>query len=402
VTKNINEMSGVPPSERIRFTCTRYKPNKLTGAGFLHLVKLAEKARLINSRHPKLVIDGVNEFLQSSTFHSFEGRPKEGAVKNSFSATELETALAFKDEQTKFAYLVYRYMFSVYPTQGIVSDFPLIVAIEPMSLCNLRCTMCFQADENYFNRSNLLMGRMDIGLYKELINEMAENQPCGLVLASRGEPMLHPQFIEMVKYAIEQDVIDVKINTNATALTEKKARELLETKLTTVVFSVDAGNKKEFEAIRIGANFDQIVANIKRFNEIREKEFPNSTTRTRISMTVFRGTQDTKEAEALWAPMVDEFAIHSADYRLDIYEHPIILESKQCNLLWERVYIWWDGSVNPCDIDYKSNLCLGKVGKDISIQSVWNGEQMRQMRQNHANGRKSMHYPCNRCYGAGF
>lgn len=394
-------MMGVPPAERIRFTCKRYRPSKLTGAGFLHLVKLTDLVRSI-SLHPESVINGVSRFLQNTTFHSFEGRAPHDAVKNSFSETELETALSFVEDRTKFEYLVYRFMFSEFPARKIVSDFPLIVAIEPTSLCNLRCTMCFQADQGYFNRGNPLMGYMDFDLYKGLIDEMIKNQPCGLVLASRGEPLLHKRFTEMVAYATDKGIIDVKINTNATALTEKRVRELLEAEPTTIVFSVDAGNKKEFEAIRVGANFDQVVANIRKFNEIREREFPNSSTRTRISMTIFRKTQDSKEAETLWSPMVDEFAIHSADFRLDIYEHPLVEETEPCKLLWERIYIWWDGSVNPCDMDYKSQLCLGRVGNGQTIKSVWLGDKMQQMRQNHSGGSKNLHSPCNRCYGAGF
>lgn len=394
-------MAGVLPSERIRFTCTRYKPNKLDGAGFLRLIQLTKEAQK-DEIHHKHIITEVLKFLQNTTFHSFEGRPSEGKIKTSFSVTELETALAFEEDEAKLAYLIYRYMFSAYPTQKIVSDFPLIIAVEPMSLCNLRCTMCFQADETYFNRQNPLMGKMDIGLYRELIDEMAANQPCGLVLASRGEPMLHPQFTEMVRYATDQGIIDIKINTNATAFTDQKIRELLAAEPTTIVFSVDAGNKAEFEAIRVGARFEQVVNNIRKFNEIREKEFPNSSTRTRISMTIFRKTQDIKEAETLWAPLVDEFAIHSADYRLDIYEHPPVEETKPCSLLWERIYVWWDGSVNPCDIDYKSRLRLGKIGNGTTIQSVWHGNKMQLMRFNHANGQKNVHLPCNSCYGAGF
>jgi len=70
--------------------------------------------------------------------------------------------------------------------------------------------------------------------------------------------------------------------------------------------------------------------------------------------------------------------------------------------LWERVYVWWDGLVNPCDIDYKSKLSLGRVGNGISIKSIWLGEKMQQMRRDHVSGLKNLHSPCNRCYGAGF
>ena len=27
--------------------------------------------------------------------------------------------------------------------------------------------------------------------------------------------------------------------------------------------------------------------------------------------------------------------------------------------LWTRTYVWYDGEVNPCDFDYKSNLSVG-------------------------------------------
>ena len=32
-----------------------------------------------------------------------------------------------------------------------------------------------------------------------------------------------------------------------------------------------------------------------------------------------------------------------------------------CSDLWRRMFIWWDGIVNPCDVDYKSTLAVGKA-----------------------------------------
>lgn len=399
MTKKPEEMIGTPPDKRMRFTCKRYQYNKLNGNEIQFLTQLVKKEREINTRYPARLLDGVINYLNNTTLHPFEGRVA-SYTKNSFAVTELENALSFQDDSLKIDYLVYRYKFAEYPVKKIVSEFPIIVAIEPTSLCNLRCIMCFQSDTDYFRRGNDLMGYLDMGLYRELIDEMAENQPCGLVLASRGEPLLHGQFTEMVAYAVAKGIIDVKINTNATALTEKKVRELLKAAPSTIVFSVDAGDKKEFETIRVGANFDKVLANIKRFNEIREKEFPNSPTKTIISMTIFRPTQDAEQAEKFWAPMVDEFAIHSANYFVDIYDHPEVpSNTPPCSYLWDRISIWWDGSANPCDIDYKSHLSLGKVGSGQTIKSVWLGKKMQEMRANHMKGLRNLHYPCGQCHG---
>ncbi len=399
MSKRPSEMMGVPPEKRQAFFCTRHNTS-VPRSNLEYLTNLTRQEMASGSRYPLAVLEGIIRFLKNHQSHGFEGRQTDAKkTKNSFAETEIAAALLLP-ENRRVEYLVYRFKFALYPTQKNVDDFPLIVAIEPTSLCNLRCIMCFQADTAYFNHSNPKMGYMDIGLYRKLIDEMAENQPCGLVLASRGEPTLHPKFMEMVAYATGKEIIDVKLNTNATALTDKRIRELLEAKPSTVVFSVDAGNKKEFEIIRVGANFDKVIANIKRFNEIRKNEFPNSKTRTRISMTLFRDTQDPEETESLWAPLVDEFALHSASYHLDIYDHPPLPnETGHCSLLWERMYIWWDGNVNPCDMDYKSRLCLGQVGEDRTIRSVWLGEKMQAMRSNHASGKKNDYFPCNQCYG---
>ena len=34
--------------------------------------------------------------------------------------------------------------------------------------------------------------------------------------------------------------------------------------------------------------------------------------------------------------------------------------AEPCSDLWRRMFIWWDGVVNPCDSDYKSTLSVGR------------------------------------------
>ena len=45
-------------------------------------------------------------------------------------------------------------------TEGkIITDFPLYLLIEPTSICNLRCVMCFQTDKS-FGAEKKFMGRI--------------------------------------------------------------------------------------------------------------------------------------------------------------------------------------------------------------------------------------------------
>ena len=44
-----------------------------------------------------------------------------------------------------------------------------------------------------------------------------------------------------------------------------------------------------------------------------------------------------------------------------------------CGLPFERLYIWYDGTTNPCDADYKSYLSPGKIG-DYTLKECCKGQ----------------------------
>ena len=67
-----------------------------------------------------------------------------------------------------------------------------------------------------------------------------------------------------------------------------------------------------------------------------------------------------------------------------------------CTFLWDRMYVWHDGKVNPCDADYKSYLTYGNV-KDKTIYEVWNGEKINSHRKKHLDGNRTDLTPCDRC-----
>ena len=58
-------------------------------------------------------------------------------------------------------YLLFRNKFRVLTEGKIKTDFPLYLLIEPTSICNLRCVMCFQTDKS-FGADKSFMGRMNI------------------------------------------------------------------------------------------------------------------------------------------------------------------------------------------------------------------------------------------------
>ena len=45
-----------------------------------------------------------------------------------------------------------------------------------------------------------------MNLYKKIVDEAAANNTFSIKLSWRGEPMLHPKLMEMIKYAKDKDI----------------------------------------------------------------------------------------------------------------------------------------------------------------------------------------------------
>jgi len=164
---------------------------------------------------------------------------------------------------------------------------------------------------------------------------------------------------------------EVKLTTNATRLSEKLIHTILGTGVNLVVFSVDASTPDFYEQIRVRGKFDVVHKNIKMSHEIRQKYDPNCQTVSRISAVKFREDQDPEAFCSFWQDLVDEVGMKNVATRWDTYNNaPASKAMKPCAYLWERLYIWQDGLVSPCDADYKSELSAGNIAES-TIKDVW-------------------------------
>ena len=62
-------------------------------------------------------------------------------------------------------YVLFRHDFNRLAKDRMSTKFPLYLLIEPTSICNLRCVMCFQADKSFGDQKSF-MGRMSMDLLK--------------------------------------------------------------------------------------------------------------------------------------------------------------------------------------------------------------------------------------------
>ncbi|MCI0457217.1 MAG: radical SAM protein [Gemmataceae bacterium] len=92
-----------------------------------------------------------------------------------------------------------------------------IALVEVTSNCNLRCPMCFA--ESGPGGQNI-----DFATYQKMVDRYVYLEGVADVLQlSGGEPTLHPELVRMVRYAYEQPIQVVMINTNGIRLAHDPA-----------------------------------------------------------------------------------------------------------------------------------------------------------------------------------
>lgn len=363
-------------------------------AARLVLLEAARTAALPDGRGFDQDREGILACLASG---DFTGKEAGAGRFTGFAATELEEAARRLPRGEAVAYLRYRYRWHHCPHSRTVPDFPIHLGIESASLCNLRCTMCFQSDPS-FRRDKGNFGLMDFDLYRRIIDEGAAKGLCSVKLSIRGEPLLHPRLPDMVAYARKSRLLDVMLNTNATLLTEDKARALLDAEPHLIVFSVDADTKRTFESIRVGADFEAVVGNVERFLQIRAKDYPGSITRARVQMTVVPEAEgEIPAVRRRWAGLADQVAIKRVVLR-QADGDAATPGDWGCRVLWQRLDVHYDGGVWLCDNDYHGKCPLGDVRRD-SLESIWHSGRMASLRALHAAGRRTEIAPCRRCSG---
>lgn len=268
---------------------------------------------------------------------------------------------------------------------------PLKLHLEPTSHCNLRCVMCPQSMGA--TKGN---GYMDMDLYRKIIAE-ARQFVLEINLFFRGEPLLHPQIVEMVRIA-EEAGIAIHLNTNATLLKGKLVEGLLDAKLSKLTVSFDGGEKESYEKMRRGARFEKTLENVTTFLKAKKDR---GTGKPYVTLQVIRFFDETKkrpevpesfvslfdglpvdEFDPIWAhgwagTMTDNQEFQAAPYGHNFYP---------CNWLWKSLAICWDGKVATCCGDFGPADVFGDLNNS-TLREVWNGPQMTHIRTLHRQGK---------------
>lgn len=144
---------------------------------------------------------------------------------------------------------------------------PISLIVETGTTCNIRCPTCPAP------RDIIVSCRpkpfMSLKEFKTIIDN-SNNKFFYVRQYWSNEPLLNKDTEEMIKYCDKKGLFS-SISTNATLLTEERARKLIESGLDEIILSFDGLTKEVYEDFRYGANFEIVKKNIETLCRLKKE-----------------------------------------------------------------------------------------------------------------------------------
>ena len=278
--------------------------------------------------------------------------------------------------------------------------FPKYFELETIRACNARCTMC--TIPQWTTKGS----KMQESLFSKISEEMSHysgwiNSVC---LSRNGEPLLDKTLAEKIKILKHYGIKNVTFSTNASLLYEEKARELIESGLDDIRFSVDGATKETFEAVRKGLKYEEVLENCLRFIQLRNER--GHIPRVQIRMVLQKANCHEEQVwRDFWKSKVSKNDIvysktmASWGNQLDSYEGQKEIDRyalTPCISPWSTLIVHFNGKVPLCGCDFNHRVLLGDISTD-SIQKVWQSQEYDNIRRLHASGNRNNIQLCRGC-----
>jgi pyruvate-formate lyase-activating enzyme len=314
-----------------------------------------------------------------------------------------------------------------YGLRAGAEEFPLMVVISIIYPCNFGCPNCPYTDGNSEIRRFYHEQHGDlfpVPLWKKIADECGEHG-AWMRCTGGGEPMLHPQMVEMIEYAKARGA-RVWLNTNGSMFgpipkLRNKLERLIRAGIDLIEFSMDAGDAETYATVRPPHGgpprnpeqwWQNQVANVEAALEMRKRL--RAPTRVVVSIIRQQAVEGRMEAALdFWLKEVgvdevitrkfltwdDNTAIPFGKAMDPHLYRDLPTERKEpCVWPFERLNVDTLGRVALCgqDIAFKTAKLFPNVN-DTTIKAIWLGKQFNEYRRLHLDGRGAEAWPCRGC-----
>lgn len=276
-------------------------------------------------------------------------------------------------------------------------EFPLMVVISFVYVCNAKCPNC------PYNNSSIREAYKDALIMPENIFKTIADE-CGryrayMRISGGGEPMLHPQAVELIQYAKIHGA-RIGLITNGSKFDNKNLTALIEAGIDNIEFSVDAPDEDTYRWVRPSLDWKRLNNNVKMAVKIRSRLKAD----TRIIVSVINQKDvDIKAAEQYWGSIVDKVQIrkyltwgYTEDRSADPTPYLPPEDRIPCPWLFERLNIDSKGNATICGEDIAFHEKFANV-MNRTIKEIWHGPEFSLFREKHLAGRGDEILICSKC-----
>lgn len=276
--------------------------------------------------------------------------------------------------------------------------FPTAINIETTNHCNEECWFCPRAD------ATRGFGFVSMDLVKKIVDEGVPYGPITYFLHKDGEPLMHPQILEIIRYIKSAHPKNmIHLTTNGVLMKESIARRLIELKVDIVRVGIRAATEETFFKIHKKQHFQRVKDNIYTLLRLR-REAASRTPKIITQIVVCDDTKDeidlfrrTWEPEDVFMEIKDfmTWGGWTSDPTLQVDNTDP--RRPPCIDPFHNAVINWDGQVSLCSLDWNCAVKLGDVSK-TSLKEMWNDAPVTAVREAHLNGNFHQNSLCANCH----
>jgi sulfatase maturation enzyme AslB (radical SAM superfamily) len=260
-------------------------------------------------------------------------------------------------------------------------EYPIHVDVEAYYGCNLRCPHC--ARNHSQQPDNQLMS---MELYEQVIAQAAAIGTRAIGLVPWGEFLLDRDVFRKIEAARARGILDVRVHTNGTLITEAVADTIVESGVTWIGISLDAATAATYRAVR-RSDFARAVSAV---GYLINAKLKRGAVTPKLRVSFVSQQQNEHEADLFLATFGRFAEVTIQQYRnsMGLMEgeafYPrspaLAYAERGCVQPFERVYVRYDGRVNPCCSDLENLLTYGSL-REHSLHDLFNGPAARDLRR---------------------
>ncbi|MDD5449020.1 MAG: radical SAM protein [Candidatus Omnitrophica bacterium] len=254
------------------------------------------------------------------------------------------------------------------------------VNCEVTTRCNLLCEMCSRTtwvkDGNF--KSEDIMPEVLDKVLKEIRDLFKSGKKIVFMTNGLGDPLLYHGLIDLVARVKEiSDEIKFSFTTNAVALSEKRAYDLIQAGVDEITVSINAADRESYRELMGADLYEKVTENMQNFLKIRKELKSNIPVLHIQFIKTIKTNPSLAKGISFWKGKIggqDKVFVHEPVTHAGIIDvsalkcegsWPNLYPCAQC---WSRMAVRINGDVYPCDAAYYSNEPI----KDLLLGNVLN------------------------------